>query len=114
MLPIFVDNSRIPVWLSKLSPIEIGSITLGPLVFSRGVATELTRRHEAIHWEQYKECFILGFLVLYPLFWIRGLLQGFSGTGAYYNIPFEIEAYKNDEDPDYLENRKRWAWWEEV
>jgi len=110
-LPIFIENSKIPVVLSKLSPIEIGAITLGPVVFSRNTIGEETRRHEAIHWEQYKECLILGFLFLYLFFWIKNLFGGFSGSGAYYNIPFEREAYDNQQDPEYLINRKQFAWY---
>ena len=114
MLPIFIDNSKLPVWLSRVSPIEIGSITIGPLIFSRGISSERTRRHEAIHWEQYKECLIVGFLILYLAFWLRGLLRGLGGSGAYYDIPFEREAYNNDHDLEYLENRRLWAWRKEL
>jgi len=29
---------------------------------------------------------------------------------AYFNNPFEIEAYKNEADVDYLATRKRYSW----
>tara|TARA_Y100001973_G_C5150480_1_gene307830 strand:+ start:264 stop:611 length:348 start_codon:yes stop_codon:yes gene_type:complete len=110
-LPIFIENSKIPVWLSYLSPINITAITLGPVVLSRGVMSEDTRRHEAIHWEQYKELLIVGFLILYLFFWVKNLLSGFNGKGAYMNIPFEKEAYENHSDRGYLVHRKRYSWW---
>ena len=110
-LPIFIENSRIPVILSKVSPIDIGAIALGPVIISRGEMDETTRRHESIHWEQYKECLILGFLLLYLFFWIRKLFHGYSGEGAYYNIPFEREAYDNQHDAEYLLNREHFTWW---
>jgi hypothetical protein len=53
--PIFVENSKIPIWLSKIAPIEIGAITLGFIVFSRGEISERTKRHETIHFQQFLE-----------------------------------------------------------
>ena len=108
--PVFFEDSKVPIILSKVSPIEIGAITLGPFVFSRGEISERTRNHESIHWEQYKECLIVGFLFLYLFFWLRNLLNGYDGKGAYYNIPFEREAYDNQHDSEYLLYRKRFAW----
>ena len=63
--PFFFENSKVPVWLSKLAPIEINAITLGPLVFSRGEISEKTKRHETIHYQQYIELLFIGFLVIY-------------------------------------------------
>ena len=108
--PVFIENSKVPVVLSKLAPIDIGAITIGPIVFSRGEISPTTRRHETIHWQQYIETFILGFLLLYFGFYITSLLKGRRGRDAYMEIPFEKEAYENQEDESYLENRKRYAW----
>lgn len=108
--PIFIENSRIPVWLSYISPITIAAITLGPLVFSSGIMSEKTKNHEAIHWEQYKECFIFGFLILYFIFWFVGLLRYKSGSIAYQMILFEQEAYDNQHNASYPKERKRYSW----
>jgi len=110
MFPIFFENSKIPVWLSKLSPININAITLGPFVFSRGTISQTTKQHEAIHWEQYKECLIIPFLILYGTFYIINLCKGMKGSLAYYKIPFEVEAYKHQASPDYLKNRRLYEW----
>ena len=110
LFPKFIENSKVPVVLSKISPIEINAITLGPFIFSRGEMSIQTRNHEAIHWEQYKETLILGFLFLYAVFYIFGLLKYRSGEMAYYNIPFEREAYDNDSDLGYIFQRKPWSW----
>ena len=112
MFPIFFENSRIPVWLSNipLVPIEINAITLGPLVFSRGIISKTTKQHEAIHWAQYKECLVILFPVLYAAFYIINLCRGMKGSTAYYEIPFEREAYKHQADPDYLDNRRLFEW----
>ena len=108
--PLFIENSQIPVWLSYLAPIDIGAITLGPIVISRGEMSEEVKRHETIHYQQYLELAFVGFIVLYLGWWALNLLKGQGGDEAYFNIPFEKEAYCNDEDEDYLENRKRFAW----
>ena len=109
--PKFIENSKIPVWLSYLSPIDIGAITLGPIGIRRGEMSETTKRHETIHFQQYLELAFVGFLVLYPLCWIINLLRGQRGSEAYYNIPFEKEAYANQDHPYYLISRKRYCWW---
>lgn len=109
--PWFFENSKIPVVLSKLAPIEIGAITIGPLVFSRGEMSDITKNHEAIHWQQYIETGILGFIILYYAFYLMNYIRYRDGKIAYYMIPFEKEAYDNDENLEYLENRERWTWW---
>lgn len=110
MKPIFIENSKVPVVLSKVSPIDIWAINLVFFVFCKGELTEETKRHETIHFRQWLELGIIGFAILYPLFWIIRLIRGSSGAQAYYEIPFEIEAYQNDTDPEYLTKRKLWAW----
>ena len=108
--PRFFECSKIPVWLSKLAPIEISAITLGPLIFSRGKLSATTKRHETIHWQQYIETGIIGFLALYPLFWLWKFAIYRDAALAYRLIPFEAEAYNNQRKRTYLEKRKRFAW----
>lgn len=108
--PIFIENSKIPVYLSKISPIEVWAITLGPIVISRDEMSEATKVHETIHFQQYLELAFVGFIFLYFGWWIINLLKGQDGQAAYFNIPFEAEAYANHFDNDYLKNRKRYAW----
>lgn len=109
-LPLFLENSNVPRLLSVVSPIDIGAITLGPLVFVSGPASSTLKNHERIHWEQYKECLIVGFLILYCMFWIKGILSGYSRTDSYLSIPFEREAYENDINLEYLNTRKKFTW----
>jgi hypothetical protein len=108
--PLFIENSKIPVWLSYIAPIEIGAITLGPIVISRDEMSEVTKRHETIHFQQFLELAFVGFIILYFGSWALNRLIGQSGERAYFNIPFEAEAYANHEDENYLQNRKRYAW----
>ena len=100
----------IPVWLSKLAPIEIGAITLGFLVISRGEMDDRLRNHETIHYQQYLDLLFFGFVFLYLWDWLVGLFWHRHGKIAYYSIRAEQEAYLNDNDFNYLANRKRWAW----
>ena len=63
--PIFIENSKIPVWLSYLAPLNIGAITLFFLVFSRGEMDEVTKRHETIHFQQTLELLVIGMIGIY-------------------------------------------------
>ena len=108
--PIFIENSKIPILLSKIAPIYIGAITLGFIVFSRGEMTEKTKQHETIHFQQFLETLFIGFLLLYVYDYIMNYIRFRNGTLAYFNIRAEKEAYQHDETPDYLETRKRWRW----
>ena len=108
--PLFIENSRIPVWLSYLAPIDISAITLGPIVISRNEMSERTKNHETIHFQQYLETLFIGFLILYLWDWILGLIKYRDGKVAYFMIRAEQEAYQNDENQEYLSTRKRWAW----
>lgn len=110
-IPWFFENSKVPVVLSRLTPIEIGAITIGPFVFSRGEISVRTKTHETIHWQQYIETGIIGFIILYYAYYFYGFLKYRDGKSAYLSIPFEQEAYKHDEKITYPVERKRYAWW---
>jgi 8-oxo-dGTP pyrophosphatase MutT (NUDIX family) len=108
--PFFFENSQIPIFLSKFAPIEIGAITIGPFVFSKGEMSKETKNHETIHWQQYIETGILGFVCLYYFFYLINWLMYREKSVAYYMIPFEREAHDNDSNLNYLQERKRYAW----
>ncbi len=109
-LPIFYQNSKVPVWLSKISPIEIGAISFGLWVWDRGVSSERRRRHETIHYRQQVELLFVFQWLLYGLFWIIGLFKHRNGAIAYFENPFEKEAYTCQYNKHYLEKRPFWAW----
>ena len=48
--------------------------------------------------------------ILYGLFYVIGRFTKGSWKAAYYGNPFEMEAYVNDLDPEYLGKRRFWAW----
>ena len=109
-LPLFFENSSVPVFLSLFAPIQIYAISIGIAVFSRGKMDTTTRVHETIHYRQWLELGFVGFLLLYPLFWVINLFKGMGGAEAYLQIPFEKEAYANQDDLGYIFRRKPYAW----
>ena len=108
--PFFIENSRIPVFLSYFAPIDIWAISFGLWVWCKGILSERTRRHETIHFQQQLELLFVGQWILYVLFWLIGMLRYRNGKKAYYENPFEREAYDNDENPSYLQERKFFNW----
>ena len=63
--------------------------------------------HELIHTEQMKEMFYVFFYLWYFVEW---LVRLFGKGNAYRNISFECEAYDNDDNFNYLNERKPFAW----
>ena len=108
--PIFINNSKVPVWLSKVSPINIWALSFFCFVWCRGVISGETKRHETIHFQQQLELLFVFQWLLYGLFWLHGYLKYRDGKLAYYRNPFEQEAYSHDQDSSYLEDRKRYSW----
>ncbi len=108
MSPIIVRNSSIPKFASIF--ISVYAITLFPFIFIRDEGDERVIRHEMIHFWQYIETLIIGFLIIYSFDFIKGLIKYKNVQKAYERIRFEQEAYENDYHRYYKLNRKRWAW----
>jgi len=66
-----------------------------------------TINHEKIHIKQQIELLVLPFYILYFLFYFINL---FKKGDAYRNIPFEKEAYANENDYEYVNKRKFFSW----
>ena len=80
----------------------------GILFVRRGInVTFRIINHEGIHTEQMKELTYLPFYILYLLEWIVKLFR--YGKNSYKNISFEREAYTNESDLSYIQNRKRYS-----
>lgn len=108
--PLFIEDSKIPVWLSKIAPIRIGAISFFIFVFSRGKINERLKRHETIHFQQQLELLFVFQWILYGLAFLIGFIKHRDGEKAYFLSPFEREAYDNDKDSNYLKNRTRFSW----
>lgn len=109
--PIVFENSKIPVWLTKITPIEVWAVSIFIFVFCRGELDDTTRVHETIHFQQQLELLFVFQWVLYAFFWLFGLIKYRSATKAYYGNPFEQEAYNGAPVTNYLQERKRYSWW---
>jgi hypothetical protein len=108
--PWFFENSKLPIWLSKIAPIEIWALSIGAWVWCRGELTDEVRRHETVHYQQQLELLFIGQWLCYGICWLIGFVKYRSGAKAYQQNPFEQEAYELDGDPNGLISRKRYGW----
>ena len=53
---------------------------------------------------------IVGFMILYPVFYLIGIARYRDFHKAYTESPFEREAYTNERKYTYLQKRRRFAW----
>ena len=68
-------------------------------------------RHEMIHFAQQVELLFVFHWLFYAVFYLWARVRRKPHYVAYRYNPFELEAYCNDNDSDYLRRRKRFAWW---
>lgn len=108
--PIFYEDSKLPVYLSKIAPINVYAFSFAFWVFCRGKLSKSTRVHEAVHYHQQAELLFVLQWLLYGAFHVWGLIKYRNGKEAYYQNPFEREAYANDKNLNYLAERKHYAW----
>ena len=86
------------------------AITLWPFIFVRKgrKLTDISLNHEKIHGKQQVEMLLIFFYLWYVIEWF---LKLFIGSGnAYRRISFEREAFTNEKNKKYLENRKHYSW----
>jgi len=100
MLPFFI---RLP-WL------HVNGITFWFVVFYKGELRESLKRHETIHYKQYNEMWVLGFLLVYLLDFLKTFQKSHDYDLAYRSIRFEQEAYEHQNNETYLETRESYAW----
>ena len=77
-------------------------------VYRNNEIPKKTYIHESIHTAQMKEMLYIFFYIWYFLEWLVQLCL--HGKYAYYWISFEREAYDNEKDENYLNNRKHFSW----
>lgn len=70
---------------------------------------ETLLNHERIHLKQQQELFIIPFYFLYFLEGFIRFLIYFDAYKAYQNISFEREAYGNESNLFYLQERRRFS-----
>lgn len=78
------------------------AVTIWPFIFVRGSFNNIDLNHENIHGKQQIELLLIFFYIIYFIEWI------FKG---YRKISFEKEAFNNENNLDYLKQRKLFAMW---
>ena len=71
---------------------------------------EILINHELIHFYQQVEMLFVFHWLLYLLFYLIARVKRKDHDTAYYNIPFEKEAYTFEHDLHYIRRRKLFAW----
>lgn len=112
-----IYNSIIP--FKGFSYINLFGILFGRNEY-KNMLTRRTYVHESIHTEQYKDLLYIFFLPLYCIEWIIKIpfswfykqknKEKIITKVAYHSISFEQEAFYNQYNYDYLNNRKRYTW----
>jgi hypothetical protein len=95
-----------------LVPKGYSGITLFPFVFLKSAElkhNETLINHETIHLRQQLELLVIPFFLFYMIEFFIRLLHYKNWSLAYKNISFEREAYKNENDLNYLKSRSFWA-----
>lgn len=127
-----------PVFCKLMSVvIDVSAITLWPFVISRYEMSEATEQHEGIHAVQQLEMAVLfttitavltvmtgwwplllwpwipyigPYYLMYGGFWLWGMAAYGDKDLAYYQIPFEQEAYAHQKTFGYFEHRRLFSW----
>lgn len=87
-------------------------ITLFPFIFLKNDTLKNNKiiiHHEKIHLQQQKEMLLIFFYIFYGLEWFSKWIKYRNSYLAYQNLSFEREAYQNENNFNYLKNRKNWA-----
>lgn len=105
----------------KLFGAKTIGITIFPFIFLRKSYFDTpgfeniritTINHESIHIKQQLELLIIPFYLWY---FLECFIKFFKfGFDAYYHISFEKEAYANENNLDYLSNRKFWSFFKYI
>ena len=79
----------------------IKGMSIFPFILTQSPNDKKHINHEKIHIRQQLE---MGVLLFYPVYFYFNIVRGYRSN------PFEVEAYDNDDNLDYLKTRKFWAW----
>ncbi|MEO5571561.1 MAG: hypothetical protein ABIT08_05305 [Bacteroidia bacterium] len=92
----------------------VGGIALFPFIIIsknvNGTKKKVLLNHELIHIKQQLELAIIPFYFLYVLFYVIHLIKYRNHYKAYRAIAFEKEAYLHQNNLNYPDKRKWWAW----
>ena len=83
-------------------------LTIWPFIILKNTdlkADQVLINHEKIHLRQQRELLIIPFYLFYVIEWLFRSVYYLDFYEGYQNISFEREAYLNEKDMDYLEQR---------
>lgn len=97
-----VKNDLIIKFFENIFGFKIAAIALYPFIIinSSVILNDILINHEKIHLKQQLEMFIIPFYIWY-------LIE--LKKKGYLNISFEKEAYRNQNDLNYLNKRKKFS-----
>lgn len=97
-------------WWWRFMPRINRAMAVFPFILARrGEVHPVLIQHERIHLAQQLELLIIPFYIWYFLEYFGHRVMGKSHMQAYLDISFEKEAYRHEEDPEYLLDRPFWA-----
>lgn len=104
---IIIRNSLLPVGK------RFAAINLFGIIFIKKnvVLSPILLNHERIHSAQMMELLIIPFYLIYVIEWIYWIIRFRNFNKAYHNISFELEAYMNAQNPNYLNSRRSYTQW---
>lgn len=89
---------------------KITGIAIWPFIIVKTkMPGKIIINHEKIHLRQQVEMLVIPFYIWYILEWAVRFIALRNFNAAYLSISFEKEAYKNEKDFNYLENRGFWS-----
>lgn len=99
------------VIVNKLIPFgAYTTINLFGILFTKyKILNKYTINHEAIHTAQMKEMGYIFFYLWYGIEYLLIRLFHKKQGDAYHDVSFEEEAHNNDENLNYLDNRKHFS-----
>jgi len=95
-----------------LIPKNYNGMAIYPFIFlkNKSLSTNsILVNHERIHLRQQLELLWIFFFLWYVIEFLIHLIRLRDWNKAYHNISFEKEAYLNEENLYYLEDRKLWS-----
>ena len=111
---ISVVSRRITYWsgLTSGTPELVRAAAFFPFIFFRSEEEKMpwVINHERIHFRQQLETLFVGFLLLEigEILYVRFVLRK-NTKDAYLWYSWEQEAYRNQQDQEYLKHRKIWS-----
>jgi hypothetical protein len=94
----------------KLFPKDVEAVALFGHCFFRDSEQDTHPyliNHELIHCYQMKRDGMLRFYLTYFISYLKLRLKGHSHFGAYFSIPYEVEAYSNQTNLGYIDEQNK-------